>query len=86
MPFKETKEGQTHSQNDNCGEKSHNDSLDAMVRDFTSVYPRPKSEVRMRILAYREKILIKVLAKLEGAEDAKEARHLVKDIILSIEE
>ena len=71
MPFKETKKGQTH-----------NDSLSTMVRDFTSIYPRSKSGVRKRLLAYREKILIKVLAKLEGAEDAKEARHIVKAMIL----
>ena len=77
--------------------KTKNDSLDTMVRDFTSVVPRSKSEVRKRILAYkgkvvdkmigylplyREKILIEVLAKLEGAEDAKMARHLVKEMII----
>ena len=62
--------------------KTKNDSLDSMVRDFTSVHPRSKSGVRKRILAsYRERILIEVLVKLEGAKDVKEARHLVKDMI-----
>ncbi len=28
------------------------DSLDAMVRDFTRAFPRPKSEVRRRIQEY----------------------------------
>ena len=72
MPFKETKKGQTH-----------NDSLSTMVRDFTSIYPRSKSGVRKRLLAYREKILIEVLAKLEGAKDVKTARHLVKEMVKS---
>ena len=77
--------------------KTKNDSLDSMVRDFTSIVPRNKSEVKKRIFSYKEKainkiidyfplyrerILIEVLAKLEGAEDAKTARHLVKEMIL----
>ena len=28
MPFKDTKEGQTHSFNDGCGEPEHNDKKD----------------------------------------------------------
>ena len=27
MPFKDTKEGQTHYQNDNCGEPDHNNPI-----------------------------------------------------------
>ena len=66
-----------------CGKTKYieDDSLDTMVRDFTSVYPRSKSGVRKRLLAYREKILIEVLAKLEGAEDVKTARHFLKNMI-----
>ena len=46
----------------NCelgGEKPSKE-LDEMVRDFTQVVPRAKSEVRSRLLAYRNTILEEV--------------------------
>ena len=63
MPFKDSKEGQTHSYNDGCGEPEHNDNetLGELVRDLTKVSPMPKSEARDRIMnfakAYAEKLI-----------------------------
>lgn len=56
--FKELPEGQTHYYGDECGESEHNKSqpesweqFDTIVRDLTAIPPRPKSEVRQRILS-----------------------------------
>ena len=57
MPFKETKEGQTHYQNDGCGEKEHNcsctergdiEELPDMKKEIKT--PQPKKEKRKKIL------------------------------------
>jgi len=42
-----------------------NKEINKMVRDFAYTIPRPKSEVRSRLLDYRNSILEKVLKILE---------------------
>ena len=37
--------------------KEPDKEIDKMVRDFTKIIPRPKSEVRSRLLEYRNTIL-----------------------------
>ena len=45
--------------------KETNKEINKMVRDFTKIIPRPKSEVRSRLLDYRNTILKETLKILE---------------------
>lgn len=48
--------------------------LGELVRDLTSVYPRPKSEARRRIKAYSNRKVVETLKMiLQSAEDQEKA-------------
>ena len=96
--MKDFEEGTTHFENDGCGEPEHNnparliepakkpepqgDSIDSMVRDFTAVGSRPKSEVRRRIeqaieAAREEGRMIERKANIDTAFGVANATHEV---------
>jgi len=70
--FNETFDGQTHYENDNCGDPAHNlkYKLDYFIRDVTKVGSIPKSEIRRR--------LEEMVGEIVG-EDRKNYKRLIED-------
>ncbi len=50
-----------------------------MVRDFTEVTPRPKSEVRRRIEVYRKLAEEEILREIERRMEDESHRDIVQD-------
>ena len=94
--FKETKEGQTHYENDGCGEPAHNSlgmrswklclnkHLMHGVGDDVCLNCEEKFvfDLTEEIYAVIYDKLVEILAKAESMETAREVRHLIKDYIL----
>ena len=88
MPFKESKEGQTHSQNDGCGEPEHNDmkshkeiaqaiikTLNTEISDSGERINRVSPDVRISdINAYLITEISKALKEAEDRSEIKGAR------------